>query len=90
MDNGREFARPIELQRKLHLAAYFAHPHHAWERGPNENTNGLLRQYLPKGTDLTQVTPQQLRSLVYALNHRPRKCLNFQSPSEVFHAQSSQ
>jgi len=86
LDNGREFARPLMLERKLLLPIYFAHPYHSWERGTNENTNGLLRQYLPKGTDLTQVTPQQLRSLVHALNHRPRKCLGFQSPSEVFHA----
>jgi IS30 family transposase len=87
LDNGREFARPLELERKLHVPIYFAHPYHAWERGTNENTNGLLRQYLPKGTDLTQLTPEQLRSCVHALNHRPRKCLDFQSPFEVFHPQ---
>jgi len=87
LDNGREFARPIELERKLGLPVFFAHPYHSWERGTNENTNGLLRQYLPKGTDLTQITPEQLRSCVHALNHRPRKCLDFQSPSEVFHPQ---
>ena len=86
LDNGREFARPVELERSLHLPIYFAHPYHAWERGTNENTNGLLRQYLPKGTDLTQVSPQQLRSCVRALNHRPRKSLAFQSPRELFHA----
>jgi IS30 family transposase len=86
LDNGREFARPIELERKLDLPIYFAHPYHSWERGTNENTNGLLRQYLPKATDLTQVPPKQLRSIVHALNHRPRKCLDFQSPFEVFHA----
>jgi IS30 family transposase len=62
LDNGREFARPIELEKKLNLPVYFAHPYHSWERGTNENTNGLLRPYLPKGTDLTQVTDQQLRS----------------------------
>jgi len=87
LDNGREFARPIELEKKLQMPIYFAHPYHSWERGTNENTNGLLRQYLPKGTDLTPVTPQQLRAHVRQLNHRPRKCLNFQSPFEVFHAQ---
>ena len=86
LDNGREFARPIELERKLDLPIYFAHPYHSWERGTNENTNGLLRQYLPKSTDLTQVTPEQLRSIVHALNRRPRKCLDFRSPCEVFHA----
>ena len=86
LDNGREFARPIELERKLDLPIYFAHPYHSWERGTNENTNGLLRQYLPKSTDLAQVPPEQLRSIVHALKHRPRKCLDFQSPFEVFHA----
>ena len=89
LDNGREFARPIELERKLDLPIYFAHPYHSWERGTNENTNGLLRQYLPKSADLTQVTPDQLRSIVHALNRRPRKCLGFQSPFEVFHAKPS-
>jgi IS30 family transposase len=87
LDNGREFARPIELERKLDLPIYFAHPYHSWERGTNENTNGLLRQYLPKSTDLTQVAPEQLRAIVHALNRRPRKCLGFASPFEVFLAQ---
>jgi IS30 family transposase len=86
LDNGREFARPIELEKKLAMPIYFAHPYHSWERGTNENTNGLLRQYLPKGADLTPVTPEQLRAYVGQLNHRPRKCLSFQSPFEVFHA----
>lgn len=85
LDNGREFARPLELEKKLDLPIYFAHPYHSWERGTNENTKGLLRQYLPKDTDLTQVTPEQLSSYVRQLNHRPRKCLDFQSPWEVFH-----
>lgn len=85
LDNGREFARPRQLEKRLDLTIYFAHPYHSWERGTNENTNGLLRQYLPKGTDLTQVTPEQLQSHVRALNHRPRKCLAFRSPYEVFH-----
>lgn len=85
LDNGREFARPLELERRLGLPIFFAHPYHAWERGTNENTNGLLRQYLPKGSDLALVTAGQLRSCVYGLNHRPRKCLGYQSPFEVFH-----
>ena len=89
LDNGREFARPIELERRLDLPIYFAHPYHSWERGTNENTNGLLRQYLPKGSDLTLVTSQQLRSHVRQINHRPRKRLDFQTPFEVFHAQPS-
>ena len=81
LDNGREFARPIELERKLHLPIYFAHPYHSWERGTNENTNGLLRQYLPKGTDLTQVTPEQLRSYVREMNHRPRNASISKAPT---------
>jgi len=89
LDNGREFARPLELEKKLDLPIYFAHPYHAWERGTNENTNGLLRQYLPKGTDLTQVTDGQLRAFVRQLNHRPRKGLDFQTAFEVFHPRPS-
>ena len=85
LDNGREFTRPIELERRLHLPIYFAHPCHAWERGTNENTNGLLRQYLPKGSDLSTLTNPQLHSHTRALNHRPRKCLGYSSPPEVFH-----
>ena len=85
LDNGREFARPLELEKKLDMPIYFAHPYHSWERGTNENTNGLLRQYLPKGTDLTKVTPEQLRGHVRQINHRPRKCLDFQTACEVFH-----
>ena len=85
LDNGREFARPIELERRLRLQVFFAHPYHAWERGTNENTNGLLRQYLPKASDLSILTNEQLRSYVNALNRRPRKCLGYKSPFEVFH-----
>jgi IS30 family transposase len=86
LDNGREFARPLELEKKLQLPIYFAHPYHSWERGTNENTNGLLRQYLPKGADLTEVTPAELAGYVRQLNHRPRKCLGFQTAFEAFHA----
>jgi len=86
LDNGREFARPIDLEKKLAMPIYFAHPYHSWERGTNENTNGLLRQYLPKEADLTVVPPRQLQAHVRTLNRRPRKCLDFQSPFEVFHA----
>ena len=85
LDNGREFARPAELERRLRLQVFFAHPYHAWERGTNENTNGLLRQYLPKDSDLSILTDNQLLCHVSALNHRPRKCLDYQSPFEVFH-----
>jgi IS30 family transposase len=89
LDNGREFARPVELERRLGLAIFFAHPYHAWERGTNENINGLLRQYLPKGSDLALLSAGQLRSYVWALNHRPRKCLGYLSPFEVFYPRPS-
>ena len=85
LDNGREFARPAELERRLGLKVFFAHPYHAWERGTNENTNGLLRQYVPRDANLMVLTNEQLRSYVRALNHRPRKCLGYQSPFEFFH-----
>jgi len=89
LDNGREFARPAELEHRLSVQIFFAHPYHAWERGTNENTNGLLRQYLPKGSDLAVLSEDQLRSYVCALNHRPRKCLGYQNPFEVFHDRTS-
>ena len=83
-DNGREFAGFKKLQKLLGVAVYFAHPYSAWERGTNENTNGLLRQYLPKGTDFSQLTNWDLESYVRQLNQRPRKCLKYRTPAEVF------
>jgi len=85
VDNGHEFARPTELEKKLDLPIYFAPPYPAWERGTNENANGLLRPYVPKGTDLSQVTDAPRRSPVRQINHRPRKCLGLQTAFEVFH-----
>lgn len=84
VDNGREFAGHERIARLLGMAVYFAHPYSSWERGTNENTNGLLRQYLPKDTDLSQLTNWQLESYIRQLNHRPRKCLNYRTPTEVF------
>lgn len=84
-DNGKEFACHKNLTRLLGLAVYFAHPYSSWERGTNENTNGLLRQYAPKNTDFSQLTDWQLASYVCQLNNRPRKCLNYRTPAEVFH-----
>ena len=69
----------------LKAKVYFAHPYCSWERGLNENTNGLLRQYFPKGTDLRNVTQEQVDEAVYRLNHRPRKCLGYRTPHEVFY-----
>ncbi len=84
VDNGKEFARFKELEDNTGLAVYFADPYSSWQRGTNENTNGLLRQYFPKGTDFRKVTEEDLAFAVKKLNHRPRKCLGYQSPHEVF------
>ena len=84
VDNGREFARFKELEDKIGLTVYFADPYAAWQRGTNENTNGLLRQYFPKGSDFRKITKNDIVTVVKRINHRPRKCLNYQSPHEVF------
>jgi IS30 family transposase len=84
-DNGKEFACHKDLTRLLGVAVYFAHPYSSWQRGTNENTNGLLRQYVPKKMDFSQLTDWQLASYVWQLNNRPRKCLNYRTPAEVFH-----
>ena len=83
-DNGREFAEHEEIAKTLKLSFYFAHPYSAWERGTNENTNGLLRQYFPKYTSFEGVSDAQLVSAMDKLNHRPRKTLGFRTPYEVF------
>jgi IS30 family transposase len=82
-DNGKEFAGHAELAAVLALDVYFARPYHAWERGTNENTNGLVRQFFPKGLDLRQVTPRQVTHVEHLLNNRPRKCLGYRTPLEV-------
>lgn len=89
VDNGKEFSRFKELENKTGLTVYFADPYAAWQRGTNENTNGLLRQYFPKGTDFRKITEEDLAFVVKKLNYRPRKCLNYQSPHEVFWKASS-
>ncbi len=86
VDNGKEFAHFKSIQAKTGLEVYFADPYCAWQRGCNENTNGLLRQYFPKGSDLSVLNRTALASAVKRLNHRPRKCLGYQSPHEVFTA----
>ena len=84
-DNGREFARHERIAERLGLAVYFAHPYSSWERGLNENTNGLLRQYLPKSRRFDDLTDGELASHVWQLNNRPRKSLHYRTPTEVFH-----
>jgi IS30 family transposase len=84
-DNGTEFHNYPELESILGTRVYFATPHHAWERGTNENTNGLIRQYLPKGTNLSRITQGQCDRIAELLNNRPRLRLAFQTPNEVYY-----
>ena len=82
-DNGKEFADFKTIQRELKMTVYFADPHSPWQRGANENTNGLLRDWLPKGSDFKPVTRTRLAQIQKMLNNRPRKCLNYRTPIEV-------
>lgn len=84
VDNGTEQANHEQVARTLGTKVYFAHPYHAWERGTNENTNGLIRYYFPKGTDFATVSDEAIRQVEYLLNTRPRKTLNYRTPLEVF------
>jgi transposase, IS30 family len=84
VDNGKEFSQFKEIEGKTGLAVYFADPYAAWQRGTNENTNGLLRYYFPKGTDFRKVSEKELALVLRKLNNRPRECLNYQTPSEVY------
>ena len=83
-DNGKEFARHELIAQALNADFYFAHPYASWERGLNENTNGLIRQYFPKSRDFTTITEQQIASVMDKLNNRPRKCLGMKTPNQVF------
>jgi IS30 family transposase len=84
-DNGTEFHNYRELESILGTRVYFATPHHAWERGTNENTNGLIRQYLPKGTNLSRISQQQCDRIAEQLNNRPRLRLGFRTPNEAYY-----
>jgi IS30 family transposase len=83
-DNGKEFAEHERISRELKIDFFFAHPFAAWERGTNENMNGLVRQYIPKHRELESITDNDLLFVTNRLNHRPRKCLDFKTPFEVF------
>lgn len=84
-DNGKEFAYHEQIAAALGVSVYFARPYHSWERGLNENTNGLLRQYWPKSTDFKKVTGKQIATVVTQLNQRPRKTLGFKTPEDLMH-----
>ena len=82
-DNGLEFAEHIDIAHKLGIDFYFTHPNCSWEKGTNENTNGLIRQYFPKKTDFNLISQEMLDKVEKELNNRPRSCLKFNSPSEI-------
>ena len=80
-----EFARYAEVTEALQAPFYFPPPHQPWQRGTNENTNGLLREYFPKGQDLTDISEERIQGVFDELNKRPRKCLRYRTPYEVFY-----
>ena len=82
-DNGKEFALHEVIAEQLNAQGYFAHPYHSWERGLNENTNGLIRQYAPKGSSFDDMTSKRIQNIMDKLNNRPRKCLDFKTPNQV-------
>lgn len=83
-DNGPENRQWKEMEREAGIRAYYAHPYHSWERGSNENTNGLIRWYYPKGTDFGTISDEELTRVEYAINTRPRKRLGWRTPLEVW------
>lgn len=86
-DNGSEFHGYALIEQALELKFYFATPHHSWERGTNENTNGLIRQYIPKGVDMDTLTQHDCNVIATKLNTRPRRRLDYRTPKECFYAQ---
>jgi transposase, IS30 family len=87
-DNGKEFAGHESIAAQLNAKVFFAHPYSSYERGLNENTNGLIRQYFPKGSSFDDITEQNVITVMHRLNHRPRKTLNYQTPHAVFFAKN--
>ena len=88
-DNGKEFAGHQDIASTLEVKCFFARPYHSWERGLNEHTNGLLRQYIPKKSNFEQLTQTDIDIVQNALNNRPRKVLNYRTPAEVFFEHTS-
>lgn len=85
-DNGSEFAAHKKITKTLDTLFYFAHPYSSWQRGLNENTNGLIRQYIPKGTDFKNIEDEQIKEIQYKINRRPRKSLDYETPLKRFYA----
>ena len=84
VDNGKEFAGHQEIAKALGIDVYFAHPYSSWERGTNENTNGLIRQYIPKGSSFDKYDDEYIAFVEDQLNNRPRKCLDYLTPNQYF------
>ena len=84
LDNGKEFSSHEKIAKSLNADIYFAHPYSSWERGLNENTNGLIRQYIKKGTSFEGITREKIKFIENRLNNRPRKSLGYQTPNEVW------
>lgn len=82
-DNGKEFAEHKRIADALNIKFFFARPYHSWERGSNENLNGLIRQYIPKKTCFSNITHADLQNIEDQLNNRPRKRFNYQNPSVI-------
>ncbi len=85
-DNGKEFANHEQIAEGLGIDFYFARPYHSWERGANENLNGLVRQYFPKGTNFDNIEKEAVERAENILNDRPRKRFRYRTPNEVFAA----
>jgi transposase, IS30 family len=84
LDNGCEFTRHSEFTKTLNMPVYFARPYHSWERGSNENGNGMIRRYFPKGTNFDHISEEQIQTVVNQINARPRKILGYRSADQVF------
>ena len=87
-DNGKEFAGHARVATMLGIQCFFAHPYSTWERGTSENTNGLIRQYIPKKQDFALISEEDILFVTERLNNRPRKCLAFRTPSEVYFSEA--
>ena len=83
-DNGKEFSQHQIIAKELDVGYYFARPYHSWERGANENLNGLIRQYFPKGMSFENITKEQVQVAEDKLNNRPRKRFGFKTPNQVY------
>jgi IS30 family transposase len=89
LDNGSENKDHQKISEELNVDVYFCHPYHSWEKETNENTNGLVRRYLPKGTSLENVTQDDLDDIAWELNNRPRKSLQYSTPQEMLELEYS-